>query len=54
MGYCVYGKKQRSIVPMVGGMLMLTASYFASSAWTMSAICLALAVAVYYLVRQGY
>jgi hypothetical protein len=54
VGYFVYGKKQRSIVPTVGGMLMVTVSYFAGSALTMSLICLALAAVVYFLVRQGY
>jgi hypothetical protein len=54
IGYFVYGKKQRSIVPTVGGILMVTASYFAGSAGAMSVICAGIMLGVYLLWRQGY
>ena len=54
MGYFIYGKKQSSWPAMAGGLLMMVASYFAGSAWLMSVICLALVVAVYFLLKQGY
>ena len=54
VGYFIYGKKQQSIVPLIGGILMITASYFASSALMMSMICSALVAAVYVLLRNGY
>ncbi|MCL5096387.1 MAG: amino acid transport protein [Candidatus Omnitrophica bacterium] len=54
IGYFIYGKRQQSIVPWIGGLLMIVASYFASSALVMSLICLALMVGVHLLVKQGY
>jgi uncharacterized membrane protein HdeD (DUF308 family) len=54
VGYFIYGKRQQSFVPMIGGVLMIAASYFVSSAWVMSLVCLGLVVAVYFLLKQGY
>jgi hypothetical protein len=54
IGYFIYGKKQTSWPAMVGGVLMVGASYFAGSAWLMSLVCVLLMVAVYFLVKQGY
>jgi len=54
VGYFIYGKKQASAASMVGGVLMIVASYFIRSALLMSFICLAIAVAVYGLVKRGY
>lgn len=53
-GYFIFGKRQGAWVPMVGGVVMIAASYFISSALLMSVICMALIVAVYVLVKQGY
>ena len=52
VGYFVYGRKQRSSIPMAGGVLMMAASYFAGSALAMSLICAGLMVLVYLLVRR--
>ena len=54
VGYFVYGKRQRSVVPLVGGMLMIAASYFAPDVLLMSLLCAGLMVAVYVLVKRGY
>ncbi len=54
LGYFIYGKKQQSLCPMVGGVLMMVASYFIGSALLMSLTCLGIAGAVYYLVKRGY
>lgn len=54
LGYFVYGKKQKSLVPMFGGLLMMGASYVAGSAWLMSIICVGLMVAIYALLKRGY
>jgi len=54
MGYFIYGKKQSSWPPMIGGVLMVAASYFIASALLMSLLGLAIIVAVYFLIRQGY
>ena len=53
-GYLVYGKRQRSIVPWVGGVSMIMASYFVASAAMMTLVCIALIVAVHFFLRQGY
>jgi hypothetical protein len=54
LGYFIYGKKQSSWSPMIGGVLMMAGSYFISSALLMSVVSLGIIVAVYFLLRQGY
>jgi len=54
VGYWIYGKKQRELMPMIGGVLMIGVSYLVSSWLLMSLIGLALMVAVYLLVKRGY
>ena len=54
MGYFIYGKKQSSWAPMIGGVLMMAASYFVASALLMSLVCVSLMAAVYFLLKQGY
>jgi len=53
-GYFIYGKKQQSLSPMIGGILMIIMSYFVGSALLMSLLCLGIAGAVYFLVKRGY
>jgi hypothetical protein len=54
VGYFIYGKRQQSFVPMIGGILMIAASYFVVSVWVMSLVCVSLIAAVHGLLRQGY
>jgi len=54
VGYWVYGKKQRELMPMLGGVAIIAVSYLVSSWLLMTFICLALMVAVYLLVKRGY
>jgi hypothetical protein len=54
VGYFIYGKRQQSIVPLIGGILMITTSYFAPSTLMMSLLCTGLMAAVYVLLRKGY
>jgi len=54
VGYFIYGKKQSSWPPMVGGVLMIAGSYFVSSVLLMSLLSIGLITAVYLLVKQGY
>jgi len=53
VGYCIYGKRQQSWVPMAGGVLMVAASYLIGSALVMSLICALLMALVYVLLKQG-
>lgn len=54
VGYFIYGKRQQSIAPLIGGILIVAASYFAASALMMSGICIGLVAAVHVLVKNGY
>ena len=54
MGFFIYGKKQQSIVPMFGGLLVIGVSYFIESALYMSLAALALIAGIYWLKKQGY
>ena len=54
IGYFIYGKKQSSWPPMVGGVVMIALSYFIGSALIMTLVCLALVGLIYFLVKQGY
>ena len=54
IGYYVYGKRQESWVPKLGGILMITTSYFAGSVWVMSLICVALMAVVYFLLKRDF
>ena len=54
VGYFVYGKKQQSMMPLIGGVLMVVVSYLVSSVWLMSLLCIAIGVAVYVLAKRDY
>ena len=54
VGYFIYGKKQGAMIPLVGGLLMIAGSYLISSWLLMSLLGIALMIAVYWLVKQGY
>ncbi len=54
VGYFIYGKKQSSWVPMIGGLLMIAASYFVMSAFLMSLVCIGLMAAIHVLLKRGY
>jgi hypothetical protein len=53
IGYCIYGRRQQSLVPLIGGVLMVAASYLANSVLMMSLICILLMSFVYMLVKRG-
>jgi hypothetical protein len=54
LGYCIYGKRQQSWLPLVAGIVMIMVSYFVGSALLMSLICAGLMALVYILLKQGY
>jgi len=54
VGYFIYGKKSGATMPMIGGVLMIAASYVVSSWLLMSLLCIALIVTVYQLMKHGY
>jgi len=53
-GYLIYARRQRMIIPFLGGVAMIGVSYFVSSWVWMSVVCIALMVAMYQLIKRGY
>jgi hypothetical protein len=53
VAYCVYGKKEQQVLPLVGGVVMIMAAYVISSALLMSLVCFAVMASVYLLMRRG-
>jgi len=51
-GYMIYGWRQRSLIPFLGGFVMLAVSCFAP-ALTMSAVSIAIMFAVWWLMKQS-
>ena len=54
LGFFIYGKKQQSIVPLFGGLLIIGVSYFIDSALYMSLAAIALLGVIYWLKKQGH
>jgi len=52
-GYFIYGKKQASIPPLIGGLLMMILAYFISSALLMSLACIGIMGGVYLVLRMA-
>jgi len=53
-GYLIYGWRQKTVIPFLGGLAITAASIFISSALLMSLICIALMFIIYWLAKQGY
>ena len=54
LGFFIYGKKQQSLIPLFGGLLLIGISYFIESALYMSLAAIALIGGIYWLKRLGY
>lgn len=54
LGFFVYGKKESSGVPMVGGLLIIGMSYIMPSILAMFLSGAAVSAAMLYLLRRGY
>ena len=52
-GYLVYGWRQKSLIPFLGGLAMTAASFLIISALLMSLACLAIMLAVWWWLKQG-
>lgn len=52
-GYMIYGWRQRLLIPFLGGFVMMAVSCF-MSALTMSVVSIAIMVAVWWLLKQGF
>ena len=54
VGFFIYGKKQQSLVPLFGGLLLIGVSYFIESALYMSLAAIAILAGIWWLKKQGY
>ena len=54
LGFFIYGKKQQSLAPLFGGLLIIGVSYFIESALSMTFASIALLAGVIWLKKQGY
>jgi hypothetical protein len=52
-GYLIYGWKQRTLIPFVGGLAMMAVSWF-TPALTMSLASIVIMLVVWWLCKQGY
>jgi hypothetical protein len=52
-GYFIYGKKQRSWPPMVGGIAMIAVSYLVGLVSLMSLASIGIMAGVYVLIKRG-
>ena len=46
LGFAIYGKRQKALVPLLGGILVMGISYFITSALYMSLVGIALVAAI--------
>jgi len=53
MVYFIYGKKQRALIPAIGGIAMIAVSCVVPNWLWMSLTCIGLMVGVWWLVRRG-
>ena len=53
-GYLLYARKQREIMPLVGGVAMMVVSFMVASWVWMSLTSIAIMFAVWWLCRRGY
>jgi hypothetical protein len=52
MGFAIYGKKQKALAPLLGGILLMGISYFISSALAMSLAGLGLVAGILWAGRH--
>ena len=53
-GYLIYGWKQKTLMPFLGGLAMTVASCLINGVLLMSMACIAVMSMVYWLAKQGY
>lgn len=53
-GYLLYARKQREVMPFIGGVAMLAVSFMVGSWFWMSLASIVIMFAVWWLCKQGY
>ena len=54
VGIFIYGKKQRLMIPLFGGIALIAISYLIASALYMSLASIGIIALIWFLHRQGY
>jgi len=49
LGYFVYGKKQRAVVPLVCGVALMVVPYFVSNSWLLVGLGVVIAAVPYFV-----
>lgn len=52
-GFALYGKKQGRPVPMIGGLVMIGATYFCETALVMSVVGVGLTAGIWWATQRG-
>lgn len=52
-GYFIYGKKQGSLIPAIGGIVMIAISCVVPNWLWMSLLCIGVMAGVWFLMRRG-
>lgn len=52
--YLVYGCRQKSPLPLLGGSAMIAVSYMVDAWWLMSLVSIAIIGAIWWLFRRGW
>lgn len=53
-GFALYGKKQGRMAPLIGGLVMMGATYFCETALVMSVVGVTLTAGIWWLTRRGF
>jgi hypothetical protein len=53
-GYCLYGWKQRALLPFLCGLVMTAMSFIGPNALIMSLVCVVTMFVTHWLIKQGY
>ena len=53
-GYWIYGWRQRSLIPFLGGLVMMIMSFIGPNALVMSLVSIVAIVAVHWLLKRGH
>ena len=54
VGFFIYGKKQRLMIPLFGGIALIAISYLIASALYMSLASIGIIALIWFLHQQGY
>jgi hypothetical protein len=49
LGYFIYGKKQRAVVPLLSGLALMGLPYFVASSWLLVFLGIAIAALPYFV-----